>query len=127
MAHALALTSVLMKTLERWRFSPVIQVVFTLTRCHWRRKIVMHSKSIEEALEEGLRATFPASDPVSVVQPQGERDKGRRKSRESRRIVRDDRGQDPADKGTAQNAGQRAQEDAARQTPMNPSDPADGE
>jgi hypothetical protein len=93
----------------------------------------MHSKSIEEALEEGLRATFPASDPVSVVQPQGDATRGDDKRStespaKSRKIVRDDRGQDqPADKDTAQNAGQSAQEDAARQMPMSPGEPADGE
>jgi nicotinate phosphoribosyltransferase len=26
-------------------------------------------RSLEEALDEGLRETFPASDPVSVTQP----------------------------------------------------------
>jgi hypothetical protein len=34
-------------------------------------------RKLDEALEEGLRETFPASDPVSVVQPRATRhDKG---------------------------------------------------
>jgi hypothetical protein len=28
-----------------------------------------HKRTLEEALDEGLRETFPASDPVSVTQP----------------------------------------------------------
>jgi len=88
----------------------------------------MHNRSIEEALEEGLLATFPASDQVSVAQPRGDTADGNGKPAKSRKIVRDQRGQDqPADKETAQNAGLRAQEDAAKQTPIGPGEPAGGE
>jgi hypothetical protein len=34
-------------------------------------------RRLEEALEEGLEETFPASDPVSVTQPQPSKDDGR--------------------------------------------------
>ena len=46
----------------------------------------------------------------------------------SQGIVRDERGQDqPVDKKTAQNAGQRAQEDAAKEKPISPGQPSHGE
>jgi hypothetical protein len=36
---------------------------------HERRDEIDRSSALEQALDEGLRETFPGSDPVSAVQP----------------------------------------------------------
>jgi hypothetical protein len=40
-----------------------------MTRAARKPAETAEKRELEEALEEGLKQTFPASDPVSVVQP----------------------------------------------------------
>jgi len=52
---------------------------------------------LDELLDEGLKETFPASDPVAIAQQPPERPKsGRRRAQRSRSADADDRG--PQDK-----------------------------
>lgn len=44
-----------------------------------RRGKTDHQRELEQALDEGLRETFPGSDPVSVVQPAPSKYDGRLK------------------------------------------------